>query len=150
MSVRKGKEGDVQQLMSLYTSFFEEHNHFNKSHEEIVPYLRGKMSEHDLYISEKNGVVQGAVFLILKSGEVHKHWKLRHFAFDSVEAAEELLKEVERKVKEQSATAKMELTIAENEEGLPFYEQHGYKREAVLANHYRWGEACYVYGKSFG
>ncbi|MAG72735.1 hypothetical protein CL620_00335 [archaeon] len=150
MSVRRGKEEDVQQLVSLYTAFFEEHNHFNKSHDQIVMYLKEKMQEHDLYVSEKDGVLKGALFLILKSRGEHAHWKLRHFAFDSLEAAEELLVEVEKRVQEESATAKIELTIAENEEGMPFYEEHGYKREAVLANHYRWGEACYVYGKSFG
>ena len=59
-----------------------------------------------------------------------------------------LLEEAERRVKKLSNTSKIELTLIDSE-NLDYYENKGYKKEAVLENHYRWNETCYILSKSF-
>ena len=152
MVIREGKEEDYGQLASLFASFFKTHDAFQKDKETIARYLQREELKHDLIVFEEEGVVKGALFLVKKGENVdgsHQRWKFRHFAFETERIAEELLNEGERRVREKSSTIKIELTLAENEEGLDFYKRRGYSQEGMLTNHYRWGETCYVLGKSF-
>lgn len=80
---------------------------------------------------------------------IHRLWKLRHFAFESERVASELLDEAEKMVMVSSNTSKIEIYFAESEKGMDFLISKGYRQEAALSNHYRWGEICYVLSKSF-
>jgi len=153
MAIRNGIEQDFEQLTSLFSSFFQTHNIFQQEKEKVMAYLGEKSQKDELIIYEEGGLIKGALFLVnLDTNEcgTHKRWKFRHFAFESANIAGQLLGEAEKRVREASKTAKIELTIAETEEGIEFYKEHGYLREAVLKNHYRWEESCFVFGKSFG
>ena len=142
---------DYLQLTELYRSFFSTHNIFQKENKEIIKYLQEQAKENELILAEEESKIVGALFLVLEGKNIdgtHQRWKFRHFAFQSEKAAEELLLEAEKRVQNNSSTAKIELTIAENEKGQKFYLNNGYKKEGVLKNHYRWGESCFVLGKS--
>ncbi len=150
--VRQAQESDFEPLAGLYREFFPTHNIFQGDQGEVVAYLRQESGKSELLLSEVGGSVKGALFLAKTgqdSGGSHTRWKFRHFAFETVQVAQELLKEAEKRVSGASDTAKVELTIAETEEGLDFYKARGYVQEGVLQNHYRWGERCFVLGKSF-
>ena len=147
MTIRESKEQDYEQVAELYKTFFTEHNIFQKEKDEIVTYLK---DQQDIFlVNEKEGKIVGAGVLVLQKEEgTHKRWKLRHFAFTD-DNGKELLMEAEKRVHKSSTTAKIELTIAETEISLEFYKQNGYEQEGALTNHYRWGETCFLLGKSF-
>jgi len=151
MAIRNVQETDYVGLLALFKRFFPVHNRFQQDDGAIVKYLKKQASENELIVYDDSGI-KGALFLV-KAGEnkegSHKIWKFRHFAFDNEQVASELLVEAEKRVKESSETSKIELTIAENEEGIDFYKDNGYEEEAALKNHYRWGETCFVFAKSF-
>ena len=143
--------GDYKQLAELYRSFFSTHTIFQKGDREIITYLQEQAKEHELILMEEEHKIIGALFLVLEGKNAdgtHTRWKFRHFAFKSDTVALRLLKEAEKRVQNSSATAKIELTIAETEKGQTFYLRNGYKKEGILKNHYRWGESCLVLGKS--
>lgn len=148
MAVRNVQESDFELLASLYRSFFKVHDIFQEGN--IVEYLKEKSEKDDLLVYDQDGIVKGALFLVCLSKGDHSRWKFRHFAFETEEIGTRLLEEAEKRVKESSKTAKIELTIAETEEGKEFYLKNGYKEEGKLENHYRFGESCFVLGKSFG
>lgn len=130
-------------------SYFSTHNIFSKNEGEILSYLDSV--EHDYLILEEAGEITGFTFLVnfgQNADGPDKLWKFRHFAFASEQAGAELLKQAEEKVSKLSDTAKIELTIAEREKEISFYESNGYKEEAELSNHYRFGETCFIFGKS--
>lgn len=135
-------EPDYQKLAELYKEFFPTHNIFQKDN--VIDYLK-EQAEKDQLLTNENA----ALFLVnLQSGE-HQRWKFRHFAFTDETAAKDLLEQAENLIKEKSKTAKVELTIAESEQKINFYKNNGYQEEGKLTNHYRWGETCFVLGKSF-
>lgn len=151
MIIRKIEEDDYGKLVELYRTFFETHNRFQQSEGHIINYLKEQGKENEIFIFEEEGNIKGALILVLKGQNVdssHKVWKFRHFAYDSESVALSLLKYVEEKIKERSPTAKIELTIAENENGVEFYRVNGYEQEGALKNHYRWGETCFILSKS--
>ena len=151
MTIREVQEKDYGKLIKLFKGFFKTHNIFQKANEEMIEYLKEQSKENKLIILEEDSI-KGALFLVnfgQNSDGSHKLWKFRHFAFDSEETASKLLKEAEDKIKKSSKTAKIELTIAENERGIDFYKAKGYVQEARLTNHYRWGENCFILSKSF-
>mgnify|MGYP001618150650 CR=1 FL=1 len=152
MVIRNVKDEDFEKLVGLYKSFFTTHNRFQQADNEIVEYLKEQSQENDLIVYDEDGSLKGALYLV-NSGQntdgSHKLWKFRHFAFKSEDIASQLLVEAEKRVKESSDTSKIELTIAETEEGIDFYKSKGYKQEGALSNHYRWGEICYILSKSF-
>lgn len=153
MELRVGTRDDLTQCVSLFCSFFETHNRFGHGEDGVLEYLEGKFERDLLLVCEIDGLIKGALFLVNFGSShdgSHKLWKFRHFAFESREIAHSLLEFAEGRVRGESTTAKIELTIAESEEGLDFYKQQGYVQEAALKDHYRWGEVCYVLGKSFG
>jgi len=151
MGIRVATEEDFGQIAALYANFFKTHDIFQKLKEVIVNYIREEAQKNELLVCEEDGLIKGALFLVgLGKGSGHRRWKFRHFAFETEKIAELLLDEAERRVKETTGTAKIELTIAETEEGIDFYKQHGYQQEGILKNHYRWGESCFVLGKSLG
>ena len=150
MVIRTVQENDYGKLAGLYASFFKTHNIFQQEQAKVVAYLQEQ--KHELLVYEENGEIKGALFLVLLGQNVdgtHKLWKFRHFAFTSADIAGQLLAEAEKKVQESSKNAKIELTIAESEEGIEFYKANGYGQEGILKNHYRWGEICYILSKSF-
>lgn len=152
MAIRTVEEKDFEKLVELYKSFFKTHNKFQQLNEKIVSYLKEQSKENDLIVFDDNGSLRGALFLVnfgQNADGSHKLWKFRHFAFENNNVASELLKEAENKIKEQSATSKIELSIAENEEGIDFYKSNNYKEEGALSNHYRWNETCFILSKSF-
>jgi hypothetical protein len=149
--IREGRKEDFVELISLFKSFFETHTIFQNTDEVVLTHLQKEFSKNVLLVYE-NTLIKGAMFLVHCGSDAtgsHKLWKFRHFAFESVGIATELLREAEKRVCEQSGTAKIELTIAENEEGIDFYKEQGYVQEARLTNHYRFGEVCFVLSKSF-
>lgn len=151
MTIRNAQEKDFTKLAELYGSFFRAHNIFKKSKNEIVKYLKAQAKENELVVYDGQGTLQGALYLVnfgQNAEDSHKLWKFRHFAFKSVNTASRLLDEAEKRVKKVSKTAKIELTIAETEEGISFYKSKGYQQEGALSNHYRWGETCYILSKS--
>ncbi len=152
MEIRALQEKDFSSLADLYSSFFSTHNIFKMPKNEVVKYLKEQSAKHEFLVYEDKGVLKGSI-CIVNFGQnydgSHKLWKFRHFAFESEEAASHLLDEAESRVKNHSKTAKIELTIAENEKGIEIYKSKWYQKEGKLSNHYRWGEACYVFSKSF-
>ncbi len=153
MVVRSIEEKDYIVLSEMYKSFFPTHNIFSKSTDLAIAYLRKEALEReDFLILEENGGIKAALVLVLlgKSADnSHMRWKFRHFAFVDENSAKILLDEVENKVKKTTDTTKIELTIAENEKGVEFYKNNGYLVEGELKNHYRFGESCFILGKSF-
>ena len=149
MKVRLVKSIDYPALAKIYHAFFPVHDIFRSHHRKVIQYLKNQAKAHSFLVAEDNHHIVGAVFLVLEGQNAsHKRWKFRHFAFKSDTVALELLKEAERKVSSKSKTAKIELTIAQNERGRSFYLKQGYLVEGVLKNHYRWKETCYALGKS--
>ncbi len=150
--IRDVSEADYISLVELYKNFFSKHNIFQKNNEEIISYLKEQAEKDQLLVYEEESKIKGAMYLV-KTKETadgsHKVWKFRHFAFENEDIAKKLLNEGEKRIKEQSQTSKIELTIAESEPGIEFYKKNGYEQEGALKNHYRWGEICFVLGKSF-
>ena len=152
MTIRNIQDEDFEKLVGLYKSFFSTHNRFQQSNEKIISYLKEQSEKYDLIVYDENGSLKGALYLVnfgQNADGSHKLWKFRHFAFESKDIASQLLDEAEKRVKESSDTSKIELTIAETEEGIDFYKLKGYEPEGALLNHYRWGETCYVLSKYF-
>lgn len=150
MVIREAKKSDYEQLAKLYSFFFTVHNIFHQDSKPVIDYL--KKQEQEMLVFEENKEIKGAICLVNLGQSLdgkHKHWKFRHFAYLNEKIGEELLAEAEKKVKAGSKTAKVELTIAETEKNLSFYKTHSYEQEGILKNHYRWGERCFVLGKSF-
>ena len=152
MPIRSPQEQEYSQIAALYADFFKTHHIFQQDHENIIPYLKQQAREHEFLVHEEKGMIGGAL-IIVKLGESpdhgHSRWKFWHCAFESEKIAKLLLAEAEQRVKQYSRTAKVELTIAENEEAIDFYKKQEYKQEGLPHHHYRWGEACYILGKSF-
>lgn len=150
MAIQNIQSKDYGKLVKLYKSFFKTHNIFQQPDQKVANYL--KKQEKDLIVYYDNGSLRGALFLV-NSGQnadgSHKIWKFRHFAFENEEIASELLGEAEKRVRKASQTSKIELNLAETEQGINFYKSKGYKQEGTLSNHYRWGETCFILSKSF-
>jgi len=152
MVIRMVEERDFEKLVELYKSFFKTHNKFQQSNEEVVLYLKEQSQENELIVFDDNGSLRGALFLVnfgQNADGSHKLWKFRHFAFENEDVASELLDEAEKRVKKSSATSKIELSIAETENGINFYKSKNYEQEGALSNHYRWSETCFILSKSF-
>jgi len=152
MTIRTVEEKDFEKLVELYKSFFKTHNIFQQSNEGIVSYLKKQSKKKDLIVFDDNSSIRGALLLVnfgQNADGSHKLWKLRHFAFENDNVASQLLDEAENKIKQQSTTSKIELSIAENEEGIDFFKSKNYKEEGALSNHYRWNETCFIFSKSF-
>jgi len=153
MPIRDLQEKDFSKLATLYLKFFPTHNIFQQHQDIVGAYLRKESLEREAFlVHEEKGKVTAALILVLEgksADKSHTRWKFRHFAFSSETAGEKLLREAEKRVQKSSQTAKVELTIAESEPGAAFYKKHGYAQEGILKNHYRWGERCFVLGKSF-
>ncbi len=151
MPIRLVEEKDYLQLASLYSAFFKVHTIFQREQDIVVAYLRKEAIEREILIYEEGNLIKGALILV-KAGTnrdgSHQRWKFRHIAFESERIGQELIREAETRIIHEATTAKVELTIAESEEGISFYEKQGYKKEGVLMHHYRWGEKCFVFGKS--
>ena len=153
MVVRTSQHKDYDALARFYTSFFPTHNRFQQPKKEVIAYLTEQAAQHELLVSEEKGTLTAALFLVnfgQSADGAHRLWKFRHFAFADEKSAAQLLAAAEKRVRAASRTATVELTIAEGESGKKFYEAHGYIEEGALKNHYRWGEMCFVLGKSFG
>jgi ribosomal protein S18 acetylase RimI-like enzyme len=152
MGLREASTNDIPLLISLYRSFFDLKDLFLQDDEKISNYLELQIMRNIMYVFEESGLLKGAVILVNVSNNAtrtHKVWKYRHFAFDSLDIAKELLEHSESHIKNQSETSKVELIIPEHEEGLEFYRKSGYEHEAALKNHYQWDETSFVLGKSF-
>ena len=145
--IRPIEEKDFAGLVKLYKEFFPVHSVFSLDGDVIESYLRKEMLEREAFFVDDE--LRGAVVLVLLQSGSHSRWKYRHFAFQNNEIGEELLQKCEKFVKEFSPTSKIELTIAESEQGKEFYESNGYIEEGKLAHHYRLGEICFILGKSF-
>ena len=157
MPITNGTKEDIQDIIPLFQSFFPKHNIFQLNQDQVKEYLETEMQKHQLLIikeqeTNKDKRITAASFIV-KTGESsnqeHTRWKFRHFAFTNEEAGKELLAACEEYIKKQSKTAKIELTISENESSLEFFEQQGYQKEGTLTNHYRWNETCFILAKSF-
>jgi len=152
MTIRNIQETDYEELIELFKNFFKTHNIFQQTDQDIVNYLKDQSKKNELIIYDDNGSLKGALYLVhfgQNTDGSHKLWKFRHFAFENENVASELLKEAERRIKENSQTSKIELTIAENEKGVNVYKANSYEQEGNLTNHYRWGEVCFIFSKSF-
>lgn len=148
MNTIKPTEQDYKKLVTLFKEFFPTHNIFSQSDDRVIAYLKDHASQHEFVVDSE---LRSAMFLVMKgesADKSHKIWKFRHFAFEDEDIAKDMLEEAERIISEKSETAKIELTIAETEEGKEFYLENGYSQEGELENHYRFGESCYILGKS--
>ena len=146
--IRECTADDIQRLITLYRKFFEKHSVFTRSDEEIRGYLERQTDTCLVEVDEEG--VHAATFLVRKGEEQgHALWKLRHFAYETGSAAEQLLAEAERRITEASETAKIECTLAEDEASVGFFRSHGYAQEGAFKHHYRWDEDCLVFGKAF-
>lgn len=150
--IRQANERDFEAIITLCKSFFRIHNLFYQNQKKVIAYLKKQVEENQMFLCEDNGKITG-VLILVKTGQdsagKHTVWKFRHFAYSSEKAATTLLAEAERKVQKASKTAKIELTIAENERGRDLFKANGYQQEGALRNHYRPGETCYIISKSF-
>ena len=149
MTIREYQEQDLEQVTMLFRSYFKTHTLFEQPEDKVLAYLKEQVQKHPLLVYDEDGI-QGALFLVTKNthGD-HKLWKFRHFAFTKANIGSVLLEEAEKRVQEASKTAKVELSIAETEDGINFFKMRGYEQEGALKNHYRWGEICYGLSKSF-
>lgn len=148
MAVIRPEEKDFAKIAKLFKDFFRTHNIFSQPEEKVVEYIKEQAEQHELIADPE---FRGAMFIVMKgesADKKHKIWKFRHFAFTDEITGKELLEEAEKIISGKSETAKIELTIAETEEGKDFYIKNGYKEEGALLNHYRWGETCFILGKS--
>ncbi|MBW3012953.1 GNAT family N-acetyltransferase [Candidatus Woesearchaeota archaeon] len=158
-------EDELKQLIPVFKKAFAKHNMFEQSKEKVFEYLKKAKKEiaqddGDVIVAVDNGKIIGGLLLVKREKGEDKHsvWRFRHFAVlekyhgkdirtGLIQYAESQLKE---KIKQGTIkTAKIELHIAENEKETPeYFKKKSYKLEGTLANHYRWGENCYVMGKS--
>ena len=149
MGVRNVQEGDYGVLVTLYKSFFKTHNIFQQPDKTIMEYLKQQSKENELIVYDDNESLKGALYLVnLSQNSSHVLWKFKHVAFESETIASALLEEAEKRVKGTSTSVKIELTIAESEDGIDFYKSNGYVQEGALSNHYRKGETCFILSKS--
>ena len=151
MVIRQVESQDFEEMAELYSKFFPEHDKFSQDVDKVLSYLQNQTNDHACFVSkEKHKLL--AVTFVVRLGEnkngTHKRWRFRHFAFRDENAAIELLGAVEAYIKEQSRTVKIELNIAQTEKWIDFYLANGYSKEGELMNHFRWGEVCFVLGKS--
>ena len=152
MAIRPVKDTDYETLVMMYKKFFRVHNQFQQSPAEIVKYLKQQAKENLFLVSEDGAKLNGALILVREGQNAdgsHTRWKYRHVVFQSDSVGTALLREAEERVRRASATAKVELTIAESEPGMAFYKARGYVQEGALKNHYRFGETCFILSKSF-
>ncbi|HIH11669.1 TPA: GNAT family N-acetyltransferase [Candidatus Woesearchaeota archaeon] len=150
--LKQVQEKDYIHLVKLYKSFFRIHNIFSGNKNVILKYLKEQAQKNELIVFEEKSSISGALYLVnfgQNDDGSHKLWKFRHFAFDSNNIALKMLNEAEKRVKRASKTSKIELTIAENEVGIEFYKNNGYRIEGQLTHHYRYGETCYILAKGF-
>ena len=153
MAIRNANSSDYMKLVELYRSFFSIHNIFQKPNSQVIAYLKKQSDKNELLVYDDNGRIKGALFIVnigQNEDGSHKLWKFRHFAYLTDEIGKELLDVAEKRVRMSSETAKIELNCAESEEGIDIYEANGYELEGTLKNHYRFGEKCFVFSKSFG
>lgn len=152
MVIRIADKSDFEKLVPLFKGFFPIHNQFQKPKSEIIKYLTERAAENTFLVYDEGGTIKAALFVVQNGKSAdgkHTLWKYRHFAFQSQQVAAALLREAEKRVQKSSPTAKVELTIAENEPGIAFYKAQKYVQEGALENHYRWGETCFILSKSF-
>src|SRR3989338_11384201 len=152
MVLKQVQEKDYIHLVKLYKSFFRIHNIFSGNKNVILKYLKEQAQKNELIVFEEKSSISGALYLVnfgQNDDGSHKLWKFRHFAFDSNNIALKMLNEAEKRVKRASKTSKIELTIAENEVGIEFYKNNGYRIEGQLTHHYRYVETCYILAKGF-
>lgn len=151
MNIRTVIDSDYEGLFNLLSSFFNTHSIFSKDKEFVINYLKEESKKNPLVVCEDDGI-KGCLFLVnlvFDKEHSHKVWKFRHFAFDSDDVFDKMVTHVEKLVKLQSQTIKIENTIAETEKGIDLYLKNGYEKEGELKNHYRWGESCFVISKSY-
>lgn len=163
--IKDGSEQDFTDLVGVYRESFPKHNIFQKSHDEIIQYLKKKKIE----IKKKKGsfIVArigkkcvGAAFIRLDeidSGATHSRWKLRHTAVVSgfqrlgigtklVEAADSIIYDYIKN--KHFKTAKVEVLVSDNEkEAIAFYKKVGFEVEGELSHHYRHKEPAHILGK---
>jgi hypothetical protein len=152
MEIRIVKRSDYKNLANLFQGFFIRHNIFSLSEKEIIKYLKKESKKSKLVVCAEENCILAALFIVKIGQDIegkHTLWKFRHFAYCNEKAAVLLLKNTEEKVKKLSETSKIELTLAENEKGVKFFQKNGYRVEGKLKNHYRWNETCIVISKSF-
>ncbi len=151
MVLRRAESQDYEEIAELCTEFFDEHDIFEKDVKDILGYLEIAANEHECFISKDEHKLLASVFLV-KLGESsdgsHTRWRLRHFAWRDEKAAAELLLAVEKHIRTLSRTAKIEVRLAETEKHKALYEACSFSQEGILDNHFRWGESCFVFGKS--
>ncbi len=148
MPVRKLKDSDFKGLASLYKRYYRMHNVFGKPEKKVIEYLKGQPDE---CLVADDGGIRGALFVVNKTSSrdgKHRFWKLKHIAFDSEDVGRDLLAAAEKKIRLKSETAKIEISVAESEPQIDFFEENGYQKEAEMKNHYRWDETCFIFSKS--
>jgi len=146
--IRKVQDTDYEQIVSLLQTHYPTHNRFsNSTPHEIIGYLLTIKDESYVYVTDEQ-IVGYAILVQNKQNSTHSIFKYRHLAFTTETVGQELVAYCETQAMEFSETAKIELTIAENETDIQLYENMGYEKEATLSNHYRMDEDCYVYSKT--
>ena len=157
MKIGNGTPKQLPQIIHLFKNFFPRHNIFCKDNHSIAEYLTNLAQTHILITATNEDPdtmqveVLAATFIVKRDQSQegkHMRWTFKHFAFSNQEAAKELLKHCEEYVNNQSLTTKIELSIAESESCLHFFKEQRYTQQAELTNHYRWGETCFILGKS--
>ena len=152
MEIRTAESKDYVEIAKLSKYFFPVHNIFQKTSKEVMKYLGSESMKSKLIICTKDDKVLAACFIVTTDKNfdgTHMRWKLMHFCYYHESAAILLLRESEKIIKKSSKTAKIALTIAENEKALIFFKKEGYIQEGELKNHYRHGETSYILGKTF-
>ncbi len=164
MEIRNATEQDLEQFAKILKETFSVHTIFEKSGKEIVTHLKKQQNETakgggGFIVAVEGSKVIGGL-LIEKKNETHNHslWKYKYVAVEKNSrnkgVGTRLLEEAEKRIKEliyngKIATAKVELTIAENEkDAIGFYEKNGFVIEGTFDNHYRWNEKTFAMGKS--
>ncbi len=163
--IKDGSEQDFMDLVGVYRDAFKKHNIFQKSHDEIIQYLKKKRIE----VKKKSGSFiaarigkkcVGAAFVMLEeidSGATHSRWKLRHAAvmagYQRMGIGRKLMEAADTRIydcikSKHLKTAKVEVSISEGEkESIGFYKKMGFDVEGELSHHYRHKESSHVLGK---
>lgn len=159
VELKKYFEEDVEAFVGLCKEAYPKHNVFDKSLDKVKKYLKEQDEKNEefggVFFAYDDDEVVGGCLLRVAGRDVpgdHVRFKYNHVVAKDDEIKAEIVKFLDSKIKKniedgKFKTAKVEVSIAENESDEGFYSEHGFKPEGELMSHYRHGEKVTVMGK---
>ena len=142
-------EINKEKLVTFFKEFFKVHNIFTMDDSDVKEYLQKQASDNSFYAITEDEVVKAALFIVeTSSTNDHKTYKLKHFGFSDDNDFKNLIDHVEADLKSSCDSIKIEVNLADTEEGIELYQTNGYAIEGTLMNHYRKNEIVNSLGKT--